>query len=146
MNERRRQRGAHAPVSDGEHHAALHDLRDGGHDAVDLRGGRDDAHADGVGRGAVRHEPVLLVREVLRAVHGLERREALVCGHEELRRVRPALGELDERALGVPSEERRGVWEGKWAEQVEDLRVERAFLRLCGSQQTLLAQWVQHAR
>lgn len=118
------------PVSDGEHHAAIDDFLDGGHHAVDLRGGGDDAHADAVGIVPVRHEPVLLVREVLGAVHGLERGEALVCRYEELRGMCTALRELDEGSLGVPTEERSGVGEGEGAQEVQDFGVERPLLGL----------------
>jgi len=119
-------------VSDREHHSTLHDLLHGGHDAVDLGCSCDDTHAYRVDAFSASHEPILLVRKVRRAVDGLEGCEALVGWDEELRGVRTAFGELDERPFRVPPKQCGGVGEGEWPEQVQDFGVERALLCLWG--------------
>lgn len=121
-----REPGRGDAVPDGEDDAAAGELVDGRHHAVDLGRGGDDAHADVL----VAHEPVLVHREVVGAVDFLEGLDVLLCGEEELRLVRAALGELDEGALGVPAEERCGGGGAEWAQEVEELGIQRTFLRL----------------
>ena len=119
-------------MSDREDDPAAHELLDSVLHSVDLRGGSDHAHADRVVVALTAHEPVLSDGEVLRAIDLLERLELVLRGEEELGRMRAALRELDERALGVPAEEGRRVRRGVRAEEVQDLRVERALLGLWG--------------
>ena len=122
----------HAPMSDGEYDPTADELLDRRHDAVDLRRGSNHTHPDRVLR-VPGHEPVLALGEVLPAVDVLERLDLLLGGDEELRGVRAALRELDEGALGVPAEECRGVGRAVGAQEVQELRVEGAFLGLRAS-------------
>ena len=95
-------------MPDGVDNATLDKLRNGGHDALDLRRGGNDAHADVVPLG---HEPVFLVNEVRGAVYLLEGGEVVLRWDQEPRVVCATLGHLDEGAFGVPPEDsgtRRG--------------------------------------
>lgn len=116
-------------VADGEGDAALDDFLHCGADAGDFGGSGDDTDSSAVSIFR-REEPVLLDGEVLSTVNLLDGLEALVGLEEELRSVGAALGELDEGALCVPSEDCGGVGGRVRAQKVEKHRIERPLLGL----------------
>lgn len=117
-------------MSDREDDSAARDLLDRVADAFYLWGGGDYTDADRVVVALARHEPILSDRKVLLAINLIERLQPVLGRKEELRCVRAALRELYEGALGMPTE-KSGRFRGRIrAEQMEELRVERALLGL----------------
>ena len=117
-------------VSDGEDDATPNELLNRRHHTVDLGRGGDYAHADGLVVRLAAHEPIFGHGEVVCAIDLLKRLDLLLGWEQELRLVRAALGELDEGSLGVPAEERCGGGGAEWAQEVEELGIQRTFLRL----------------
>ena len=117
-------------MANRKHDAAAGQLLDRVHDAVDLGCGGDDAYTNRLVLALAMHEPILRDGEVVCAVDLFERLDLLLRREQELGGVCATLSQLDERTFCMPSEERRRVRGAVGAQEVEELGVERTFLRL----------------
>lgn len=101
-------RARRLPVPETEDHAPARQLAHALAHAIQLRRTGDDPDADGA-RSVLLHDPVFLVREVLRAVDGFDALDPRGRGGEQRGVVRAALGGLEEGPLGVPAEDVRAA-------------------------------------
>jgi hypothetical protein len=78
----------------------------------------------------IRHEPVFRVHQIFGPVYTFERFESFGSGQKKGRRVCTALGVLEERPLGMPSEKSSTGWGGERLEQLKKFGVQGFFLGL----------------
>lgn len=108
-------------MPDREYNPPLDEFLSTSFDPFDLRCSRDDTNAYSVAFAFAGHEPVFCVYEVIGPVNFLEGFEAFFGWKEVLWSMGTTFCELDERSLGVPSEEGRGIRGMIGSEQVEQL-------------------------
>lgn len=106
--------GGQSPVTNGEDDAVLRQLLDAFRYTLYLGSSRNDADTS---RGFVSggHKPVFFVCQVSSAVYFLKSSEAFFGSLKERAGMRALLGELKERALGMPTEHVSAIFWGNGA-------------------------------
>lgn len=117
-------------MSNREDDSALHSFPHCLPHSCDLWRSRDNAHPEVAATVFAGQQPVLLHREVLRAIDFLEGSESIIRIEKELGRMGAAFCHLNKGTLGVPAEHGCGGGRGVRTEKMEEGWVERLFLCL----------------